>query len=339
MTKFAGYFILVTSLYAATVAAQEPEQKLTMPGPDVQNFMLGTWSIKVRYPPTPLTPEGDAGEGTEIWRPGPGGRSVIEEYREKNSKGELEGLGVAWWDKNAKGQRFVWCENDLPSGCYVSKAVARWEGNSLVWKEEQEVDGAKTAYSETFREITPRSFVQELQEGENLQNLRTTAMITASRTNTGAKASGSPASDTEFRAAVAKRHQAMIDGDESVVDRLTAKEYAQTDILGHVQDKPAWMAEYFRPLAALIKVGKFRWERYDEHDMRVTMLGDTAVVTGELAMKGTGAKLTQGKWEEAPGTSIKGTLRFTRVWVKRDGSWLLVALHNSAPLGVQTSRP
>jgi len=339
MTKFVGYFILVTSLYAATVAAQEPEQKLTMPGPDVQNFMLGTWSIKVRHPPTPLTPKGDAGEGTEIWRPGPGGRSVIEEYREKNSKGEVEGLGVAWWDKDAKGQRFVWCENDLPSGCYVSKAVARWEGDSLVWKEEQEVDGAKTAYSETFREITPRSFVQELQEGENLQNLRTTAMVTASRTNTGAKASGSPASDTEFRAAVAKRHQAMIDGDESVVDRLTAKEYAQTDILGHVQDKPAWMAEYFRPLAALIKVGKFRWERYDEHDVRVTMLGDTAVVTGELAMKGTGAKFTQGKWEEAPGTSIEGTLRFTRVWVKRDGSWLLVALHNSAPLGVQTSRP
>lgn len=96
MTKFVGYFILVTSLYAATVAAQEPEQKLTMPGPEVQNFMLGTWSIKVRYPPTPQTPKGDAGEGTEIWRPGPGGRSVIEEYREKNSKGEVEGLGVAW---------------------------------------------------------------------------------------------------------------------------------------------------------------------------------------------------------------------------------------------------
>jgi len=54
------------------------------------------------------------------------------------------------------------------------------------------------------------------------------------------------------------------------------------------------MAGYFRPLAALIKVGKFRWERYDEHDVRVTMLGDTAVVTGELAMKGTGAKFTQG---------------------------------------------
>jgi Domain of unknown function (DUF4440) len=201
----------MTGLRSVSTTAEEPHQKLEMPGPEVQNFMLGTWSTKVHYPPAPATRNGDTGEGTEIWRPGPGGRSVIEEYREKNSKGAVEGLGVAWWDKDAKGQRFVWCENDLPSGCYVSKAVARWEGDSLVWKEEQEVDGAKTAYSETFREITPGSFVQELQEGEILQNLRTTAIITASRTNTGAKASGSPASDTVFRAAVAKRHQAMID--------------------------------------------------------------------------------------------------------------------------------
>jgi len=146
-------------------------------------------------------------------------------------------------------------------------------------------------------------------------------------------------SDSDFGAAMAKRHQAMIDGDEAVVDRMTAKEYAQTDIFGHVQDKSAWMSEYFRPLAALIKVGKFRWERYDERDVRVAMLGDTAVVTGELIMKGTGAKFTQGKPEEAAGTSVEGTLRFTRVWIKRYGTWLLAALHNSAPMGVQTSRP
>ena len=36
-------------------------------------------------------------------------------------------------------------------------------------------------------------------------------------------------------------------------------------------------------------------------------------ITGKLAMKGTGAKFTQRRWEEAPSTSIEGTLRFTRV--------------------------
>jgi hypothetical protein len=134
---------------------------------------------------------------------------------------------------------------------------------------------------------------------------------------------------------MSKRQQAMIDGDEGVMDRMTAKEYAQTDILGHVQNKAAWMAEYFRPLAALIKGGKFRWERYEERDVRVTMWGDTAVVTGELAMRGAGATFMQGRWEEAPNKSVEGTLRFTRVWIKRDGSWLLAGLHNSAPMGVR----
>ena len=61
--------------------------------------------------------------------------------------------------------------------------------------------------------------------------------------------------------------------------------YAQSDIPGHVQDKPTWMAEYFRLLAALTKTGKFRWERCDERDVRVVSLGDTAVVTGELGQR------------------------------------------------------
>ena len=329
----------MTSLRGVATTTQEPQQKLKMPGPEAQNLMLGTWSTKVHYPPSPATSQGEVAEGTEIWRPGPGGRSVIEEYREKNSKGEVEGLGVEWWDEDAQGRRFLWCENDLASGCYVSKGVAKWDGGNLVWKEAQEAGGVKRAYAETFREIKSDSFLQELQEGDNLQNLQTTAMITATRINSMSMESHAAVSESDFRASVAKRQQAMIEGDEAMVDRMTAKEYAQTDILGHVQDKSAWMAEYFRPLAALTKAGKFRWERYDERDVRVVMLGDTAVVTGELAMKGTGAKFTQGKWEEAPGTSIEGTFRFTRVWVKRDGSWLLVALHNSAPLGVQTARP
>lgn len=289
------------------------------------------------FPPTADQPNGETGQGTEIWRPGPGGRSVIEEYLETNSKGEVEGLGVAWWDKDANGQRFVWCESGLPSGCYVSKELAKWEGDSLVWKEEQVVGNTKTAYSEVFREITPSSFVQELQEGKSLDTLHRTALISATRIAPQAAGDSEGAMESSLRAAMAKRHQAMLDGDEQIVDQLTAAEYSQTDIFGHVQDKDRWMSEYFRPLAALQKAGKFHWEQYDETDERITMLGDTAVVTGALRMKGTGARFTSGKPEVAPQTSIEASLRFTRVWVRRDTEWVLAALHNAAPLGVKTS--
>jgi len=59
----------------------QQQEKLKMPGLDVQNLMLGSWSTQVRYEPTPETPDGETGTGTEIWRRGPGGLSVIEEYR------------------------------------------------------------------------------------------------------------------------------------------------------------------------------------------------------------------------------------------------------------------
>ena len=91
-----------------------------MPGSDVQNLMLGSWSTQVKYEPAAAMPNGGTGAGTEIWRPGPGGLSVIEESREKNAKGDYEGLGVAWWDNKAQGQRFVWCDSSNPDGCYVS---------------------------------------------------------------------------------------------------------------------------------------------------------------------------------------------------------------------------
>jgi ketosteroid isomerase-like protein len=161
--------------------AQKQPEKLKMPGPDVQNLMLGKWSTQMKYAPSPEMPNGGTGEGTEIWRPGPGGLSVIEEYHEKNDNGEVEGLGVAWWDAKAQGQRFVWCENTNPDGCYVSKEVGKWEDGSLVWIEEQENAGKKRVYSEAFRDITPTSFTQVLGEGEPASALTTTVTIRATK--------------------------------------------------------------------------------------------------------------------------------------------------------------
>jgi len=57
-----------SGLASPAATAQEPHQ-LKMPGPEVQNLMLGTWSTKVHYSPAPATPNGDTGEGTEVGDP------------------------------------------------------------------------------------------------------------------------------------------------------------------------------------------------------------------------------------------------------------------------------
>jgi len=153
--------------------------KLKMPGPDVQNLMLGVWSIKVTYAPSAKMPNGGTGEGTEIWRPGPGGLSVIEEKHEKNAKGETEGFSIGWWDKEAGGQRFVWCANDVPQGCVVPQSVAKWESDRLIFREDMHEHGRKITHAEIFSDITPDSFTQLLQEGEPGEAPKTTVTILA----------------------------------------------------------------------------------------------------------------------------------------------------------------
>jgi hypothetical protein len=180
MNRSLFYLCILFVGIGGSFAQNEPE-KLKMPGSDVQNLMLGSWSTQVRYEPSTEMPTGRTGSGTEIWRPGPGGLSVIEEYREKNEKGTVEGLGVAWWDAKAHGQRFVWCDNSNPDGCYVSKEVAKWEGASLAWKEEQKNAGKKRVYSEVFRDVSPTTFTQVLGEGQPGEPLKTTVTIRATK--------------------------------------------------------------------------------------------------------------------------------------------------------------
>jgi hypothetical protein len=115
------------------VLAQTQPEKLKLPGPDVQNLMLGTWKTVAQYERTADMPNGGTASGIETWRLGPGGLSVIEESSEKNAQGDMAGLGK------------------------------------------------RRVYSEVFRDITPTSFTQVLQEGEPGGALETTVTIRATK--------------------------------------------------------------------------------------------------------------------------------------------------------------
>lgn len=152
------------------------------------------------------------------------------------------------------------------------------------------------------------------------------------RTTSFAQATGPP-SETELRAAMAERRAAFLAGDVDKVASLMADEYLQTDIWGRIQDKNAWLDEYYKPLAALIKAGKARWEVYEQKDLQFRFYGNSAVVMGALDLKISGARADpQHHWVADPnyhGTG--GTLHFTHVYIKRKGKWLLAAIHNAVP--------
>jgi ketosteroid isomerase-like protein len=141
-------------------------------------------------------------------------------------------------------------------------------------------------------------------------------------------------SEAEVRAAMEERRKASQEGDTEKVASSLADEYLQTDIAGYVQDKGSWLNEYFKPLSELIKAGKFRWEVYEQKEARIRLYGDCAVVIGTLEAKGSGARYVpiEHAWVADPNASFSGTLRFTHVYIKRNGRWLLAALHNAVPV-------
>jgi len=143
----------------------------------------------------------------------------------------------------------------------------------------------------------------------------------------------------EIRSIMAQARQASLDGDSNKIASLIADEYLQTDISGHVQDKSTWLKQYFDPIAELIKAGKFRWEVYERKDVQIHTFGDSAVVIGALEAKGSGARwMPQSQtWTADPNVTFSGTLRFTHVYIRRNGK-LLVALHKAVPVSPPPSK-
>src|SRR5246127_2568342 len=141
----------------------------------------------------------------------------------------------------------------------------------------------------------------------------------------------SPSAEADLRATIAELRTASVEGDTQKIVAAMTDDYLQTDISGVVQNKETWLKNYFIPVAELIKAGKFRWETYDLKDVEIRIHGDTGIVIGALEAKGSGARfdVEQHTWVADPNASFSGRLRFTRVYIRRDGKWLLAALQNA----------
>ena len=70
---------------------------------------------------------------------------------------------------------------------------------------------------------------------------------------------------------------------------------------------------------AHLRAGDSRYTRYESIDVAVTLLGESAVVTGVLVREGRNSQ-----------RSLSGLFRYTRVFVRRGGRWLLVSWQMTA---------
>ena len=179
MNRLSWPLFALLTLTSLGLAQDHPELKL--PVPALQKLMLGSWSTRITYDKSKDLPNGEVAAGEENWYPGPGGLSLVEEYREHNSKGEIQGLGVAWWDASLNAYHVLWYESTDPAGCTIPNGVARWEGDHLVLASQQEVGGKKLKFREIFSDITPTSFRQTLYSAEGDSELKAFVTIRATR--------------------------------------------------------------------------------------------------------------------------------------------------------------
>src|SRR4051812_20376636 len=131
---------------------------------------------------------------------------------------------------------------------------------------------------------------------------------------------GSRPPDTSVREAIRKlddeRIQAQVHADAVALDRLYADDFIGVGPSGTVRTKPQVIADFTS--------GSLKFQSIITDDVQVRVYGNTAVETGLSMMKG-----------EDKGKTVPEDTRFTRVWVKQQGRWLLVANHYSSRMSLK----
>jgi hypothetical protein len=133
---------------------------------------VGSWNVRETFEIS-ASKKGAVREGTAVFREGPG-FSLMEDYRSNGSAGELRFLGILWWDAHARLYRLFTCANN--DGCEV-RGTLRWEGKTLVNTWEEEIQGRKVAFKDSFLDISPAFFTlvsEGIAEGTKIWHVTTT---------------------------------------------------------------------------------------------------------------------------------------------------------------------
>ena len=108
-----------------------------------------------------------------------------------------------------------------------------------------------------------------------------------------------------------ERIQAQIHADEVALERIYADDFIGVGPSGTVRTKPQVISDFTS--------GDLRFQSITTEDVRVRFYGNAAVETGRSTMDG-----------QDKGKTVPRDTRFTRVWVKQQGRWRLVANHYSS---------
>src|SRR5438045_4655704 len=108
-----------------------------------------------------------------------------------------------------------------------------------------------------------------------------------------------------------ERIQAQIHADATALDRIYAVDFIGVGPSGTVRTKPQVISDFTS--------GNLKFQSITTDEVQVRVYENTAVETGFSTMIG-----------QDKGKAVPRDTRFTRVWVKQQGRWRLVANHYSS---------
>ena len=116
--------------------------------------------------------------------------------------------------------------------------------------------------------------------------------------------------EREIRRVEAQLCQAFEKGDSDTLRKDLDATFTLTSSAGVVTDFAQNVAEVAQRDPA--------YDMFRNHDQKVRLYGDSAIVTGITTIKG-----------QSGGKTFEGDFQFTDTWVHRDGHWKLAASHAS----------
>jgi len=116
--------------------------------------------------------------------------------------------------------------------------------------------------------------------------------------------------EKELKKLETDRAAAVVKGDVATLEKQTSDDYTLINMYGQMSGKSQMIDNF--------KSGKTKLTSNNISDMKVRVYGNTAVITGKADVAGTMA-----------GKDAKGQIAFTRVYVKKGGSWQSVAFQQT----------
>jgi ketosteroid isomerase-like protein len=125
-----------------------------------------------------------------------------------------------------------------------------------------------------------------------------------------AQAGDAAKDEAEIRRVEALLCRAFEGGDAAALRQYMDATFTQTSSRGEVTD--------FAQNVAEVATRSPRYDVFRNHDQKIRLYGDTAIILGITTVKGT-----------SDGKAFEGDFQYTDTWIERGGQWQIVASHAS----------